>query len=256
MLLGWINRADAALLTTDSELATLPASCVQQAHVSKQWRTVAAVKSAYLLFDMGSAVACQLLGVIGANLTASATVRLRASTSDPTATGGLLLDTGTLSSTAKTGYGASYHDFADTTARYWRLDLADATVSDNLQIGRVFLGPRWAPSINQEFGWSVQIRDNSLVDRAYAGQRYTNTKPQQRTLQFSLGFMDEAEMYTNAFALARAAGRVGDVLAVHNTLGGAYISEQSVWGSIADSQPLVHESYGIFRNKFMIEETL
>lgn len=256
MLLGWINRADDALLTTDSELTTLPASNVQQPHVAQKWHTAAAVKSAYIVFDMQSSVACQLLGIMGSNLTASATIRLRASDVDPTATGTLLLDTGTLAATAKEGYGQSYHDFTNTTARYWRLDLADATVADNLQIGRVFMGPRWAPSSNQEFGWSVQVRDPSMVDRSYGGQKYANTKPQQRVLQFSLSFMNEAEMYGNAFALARAAGVVGDVLAVHDTLGGAYIAEQSVWGSLVDVQPLINENFEIFRNKFTIEETL
>lgn len=256
MLLGWINRADAALISTDSELDSLPASNVQQGHVSQRWHTAAGVKSAYLLLDMGSAVACQLLGLMGTNLTSAATLRVRASDADPDALTSLLIDSGTLSSTAKTGYGQSYHDLTATTARYWRIDIADATVADNLQIGRLFLGPRWAPSVNQEFGWSVQVRDPSIVDRAYGGQRHANVKPQQRVLQFSLAFMDEAEMYGNAFALARAAGIVGDVLAVHDTLGGTYIAEQSVFGCLTDVQPLVHENYGIFRNKFTIEETL
>jgi hypothetical protein len=256
MLLGWINRADDALLSTDSELTTLPASNVQQVHVAKQWRTAAGVKSAYLLFDMQSSVACQLLGVMGGNITAAATIRLRASDADPTATGTLLLDTGSLAATAKEGYGSSYHDFAATTARYWRLDIADAAVEDNLRIGRVFLGPRWEPSSNQEYGWSVQSRDPSDVDRAYAGQKFANTKPQMRVLQFSLNFMDEAEMFDNAFAMGRAVGITGDILAVQDSLGGARIAEQSVWGSLTDVQPLVHENHGIFREKFTIEETL
>lgn len=256
MLLGWINRADDAQISTDSELDDLPASNVQQPHVARAWHTVAGVRSAYLIFDMASSLACQLLGVMGANLTSSATIRVRASDSDATVTASLLLDTGTLASTAKTGYGQSYHEFASTTARYWRIDFADATVEENLQIGRVFLGPCWEPSANQEYGWSVQVKDPSQVDRSYGGQKYTNSKPQQRVLQFSLSFMDEAEMYTNAFALARAAGVIGDILAVHDTLGGTYIAEQSVFGSLADVQPLVHENYGIFRNKYTIEETL
>lgn len=256
MLLGWINRADDALLSTDSELDALPASNVQEPHVSRQWHTVAGVRAAYLLFDMGASVACQLLGLMGTNLTAAATVRLRASNADATATGTLLLDTGTLAATAKEGYGQSYHDFTNTTARYWRLDIADSSVDENLQVGRVFLGPRWAPSSNQEFGWSVQVRDPSMIDRSYGGQKFANAKPQQRVLQFSLSFMNEAEMYGNAFALARAAGVVGDVLAVHDTLGGAYIAEQSVWGSLVDVQPLINENFEIFRNKFTIEETL
>lgn len=256
MLLGWLNRADDALISTDSELDALPASNVQHAHVARAWHTVAGIRTAYLIFDMVTATACQLLGVMGSNLTASATLRVRASNSDATVTSSLQLDTGTLTSTAKTGYGQSYHDFTSATARYWRIDFADSTVAENLQIGRVFLGPRWAPSVNQEFGWSTRAQDSSVVQKSYGGQKFSEVRPQQRVLKFGLSFMDEAEMYGNAFALARELGVVGDVLAVHDTLGGAYIAEQSVFGSLVDVQDLVHENYGIFRNKFTIEETL
>jgi len=75
-------------------------------------------------------------------------------------------------------------------------------------------------------------------------------------IEFTLGFMDEAEMYGNAFALARANGIVRDVLAVNDTSGASYRSDQSVWGLCTASEPIVHETVNIYRQKFRIEERL
>lgn len=256
MLIGWTNRADAAQLAASSELATLPASNVQSPHVAKAWHTLAGVRDAALTLDMGASVQCQLLGLMGTNLSAAATIRVRASDADPAALTTLLRDTGSLAATAKEGYGQSYHDFTAATARYWRIDIADATVDENLQIGRVFLGPRWAPSVNQEYGWQMLNIDPSEVDESYGGQDYAGERPHRRQLQFTLNWMDEAEMYGNAFAMARAVGVVHDVLAVNDSVGSARIAEQSVFGKLTASEPLVHQNARIFRQKFTVKEVL
>lgn len=466
MILAWDNKSDAAMLSTDSELASLPASNVQQPHVSRKWHTAAGVKSAYLLMDTLAAVSCGVLALLGTNFTSAATLRLRsrdvpdnylslpgasgnyASTPDSAATSitgdidirvmlaadswvsgsfqtilskyaevdtqrsywfgvtasgvlrfvwsadgtittemlstgtpgfvagsahwvrvtldvdngaagksakfytsedgivwtqlgstvttagttsifdgpagvelgaygpahsvnllagkvfraqvyngiegtlvadfdvadamsgatsvvsasgetwtinqsgspaasivGWLLDTGTVSAGVVSGYGEAYKSFTAVAARYWRLDLADATVPSNLQIGRVFLGPKWSPSVNQEFGWSVVPVDSSDLDESYGQQEYADEKPQQRVVQFSLNWMNEAEMYGNAFAMARANGRVRDVLAIHD-IAGAYLSQQAVWGLVQASEPLIHERSQIYRMKFTIRERL
>lgn len=255
MLLLWDNQADAALLSAGSEIATLPGANVQQTHLSRKWHTQAGVKSSFLVFDMLSSVACALLAVLGTNLTAAATLRLRASDADPTAQDGQRLDTGTISAGVKAGYGAAYQAFAAASARYWRLDLTDTSVPDNLQVGRVALGPSWQPSVGQLYGWSVTPLDPSEIAESYGGQEYADERPQRRVLQFTLSWMDEAEMYGNAFALARAAGVVRDVLAIHD-IAGAYLSEQAVWGRCIASEPLVRESLKIFRQKFTVKERL
>jgi len=87
-------------------------------------------------------------------------------------------------------------------------------------------------------------------------QLLANEKPQRRQLQFTLSYMDEVEMFTNAFAASRAAGITRDVLAVNDSLGGAYIAEQSVWGRLQVAEPIVHENYGVFRQKFTVLERL
>ncbi len=255
MLLAWENKADDAGLTASSETSSLPGSNVQQVHLARKWHTAAGVKSAALTFDMLSSVQCELLAVLGTNLTAAATLRLRASDLDPAALANLLLDTGAIAAGVKAGYGAAYKAFAQTVARYWRLDITDNSLPDNLQVGRVFLGPRWQPSVGQLYDWSVTALDPSDTDESYGGQEYDDERPQRRVLRFELSWMNEAEMYGNAFALARRNGRVRDVLAIPD-IDGAYLSEQAVWGRCQASEPLVRQSLRIFRQKFTIKERL
>lgn len=255
MILGWQNLLDAATLATDSEIATLPVAHVQQVHLSRKWHTAAGVTSAYMLADLGASQTAGLLGVMGANLTENATLRLRGSVTDPTATGSLAYDSTTIAAGAVTGYGAAYKSFTDTAARYWRLDLADSAVADHLQVGRIFLGPKWVPAYPHMFDWHVVALDESRRTKSWGRQTHVDVRPQARVLEFVLDHMTEAEAYAAAFALARAAGIASDVLAIP-AIDGAYVSEQSVWGLVEASEPIVNREYGIYRQKFRIEERL
>ncbi len=255
MILAWQNLADAAILTASSELATLPGSNVQQKNVARKWQTAAGVKSATLIFDLLSSLSCSALGVLGTNLTSSSTLRLRGSDSDSTGVTGEKYDSTLIASGAKAGYPQAYLAFTAAAARYWRLDLADTTVADNLQVGRVFLGPSWTASIAQGLGGSVTPQDSSKLKRSYGGQVYADERPQQRVVQFTLDFMNEAEMYGNAFAMARATGIVRDVLCIEDN-STSYRHEKSVFGLCKESAPLVNQNLGVYRQNFNIEERL
>lgn len=147
----------------------------------------------------------------------------------------------------------------DITARYWRLDLTDNTVSSNLQVGRVFLGPSWQPTASAGqgmlWGWAVTPKDPSRIAKSRGGQVFADILPQTRVLDFTLSYLSEAQIYDNAFAMARAQGRVKDVLAIPFE-GGSYASQQAVWGLVQASEPVVNETVRVFRQKFQIEERL
>ncbi|MGE0446384.1 MAG: hypothetical protein AB7P99_14245 [Vicinamibacterales bacterium] len=255
MILAWDNRFDAATLTPGSAASTMPVGNVQHPHLSRRWHTASGVKSSYVLADLGAATACAVLAVVGTNLTSAATFRLRASTADPTAVAGDLLDTGVVAGAVKTGYGAIYKGFAAVTARYWRVDLTDTTVADHLETGRVFLGPSWVPSLDLLYGWSIASADKSRRTQSLGGQSHVDVLAAARVLEFTLSFMDEPEMFGNAFAQARAAGIHSDVLVIPQE-SSAYVSEQSVFGLVVASEPLVHERWRIFRMRYQVEERL
>lgn len=255
MILAWKNLADDATLTASSEIATLPGSNVQQPHVSQKWQTAAGIKTGTLLLDMGSSVACSVMALLGTNFSSLATMRLRGSDSDPSGATGEKYDSTTISAGAKATYGGCYLSFTEATARYWLINVDDASVADNLEVGRLFLGPKWTPTQAQGFGWSVVPTDPSKVTKSYGGQSYPDVRPQARTIQFTLEFMNEDEMYGNAFALAHENGLVDDVLAIHNP-SSAWLSEQAVWGLCQASEPLENYDVQIFRQRFTIEERL
>lgn len=254
MIIAWDNLLDAATITSvGSQIASLPAVNVQQVHLSRKWHTAAAVTSSFIVIDFGAAVSPRILAVLGTNLTASATYRLRGSATSDGITSPVY-DSGTVSAGVKTGYGAIYKAISTGTARYWRLDLTDATLA-NLQIGRVVLAPSWSPTVNMQYEWSVTALDETRIVRSYGGQSYPDVRPKRRVLSFVLDYMSESEMYTNAFALAMANGVSTDVLAVPS-LSSTFLSEQSVWGQIMQSEPLIEPRIGLFRQRFSVAERL
>lgn len=255
MLIAWDNKVDAAFLTVGSEISTLPGSNVQQPHLSRKWHTAAGVKNSYIVFDFGSSLSCSALAILGTNFTSAATLQLRASDADPGATGTLLYDSGAVAAGVVSGYGAAYKTFNPVAARYWRLDVADAALPDNLQVGRVFLGPSWTPSAGQLYDWGVTPDDPSPVAKSKGGQSYPEVLPKTRFIEFGLDFMNEAEMYGNAFAMARANGAVRDVLVIPNP-SGAFLSHQAIWGLIKKLQALRNRITNIFTQKFTVEERL
>jgi len=143
--------------------------------------------------------------------------------------------------------------------RYARVDLNDYSVASNLQVGRVFLGPSWQPTASAGqgmlWGWSVTPKDPSRIAKSRGGQVFADVLPQTRVLDFTLSYLSEAQINDNAFALARAQGRVKDALAIPFE-SGSYVAQQAVWGLVQASEPVVNESVRIFRQKFQIEERL
>ena len=143
----------------------------------------------------------------------------------------------------------------EVTARYWRLDLTDNTVADNLHVGRVFLGPSWSYSETLQWGWGVTPVDPSAIRKSRGGQSYPDKLTKYRALDFTLNFLSEAQMFDNVFVADQANGRVTDMLAIPFE-SGSYVSEQAVWGLVSASEPVVHELTRKFRKKFRIEERL
>lgn len=254
MIIGWDNLIDFATLSA-SEVATLPAANVKHPHLSRKWHTPSGTTIASLIADMGASVTCSLLGTMGSNLTPTATWRLRGSDADSTVEVGEKFDSGSILAGVKHGYGAAYMAFTAAQARFWRIDYNDITLSSNLQIGRVFLGPSWAPSVNHSLDWGITPLDDSTVSYSYGRQSFADTRPQRRIVDFTLDFMSEAEAYGNAFTLARANGIVKDILVIPD-ISSSYLSEQAIWGSITQANAIREPRLGLFRQRFTVLERL
>lgn len=253
MILAWINRWDDGAVTTGSELTNLPGSNTQHPHLTRKWHTASGVKSSHAVVDLGAPQAAALAAVLGTNFTAAATIRVRADNTDPTGAAGGQLDTGTL--TGKFAKGACYEVFTSASARYWRVDLGDTALPDNLQVGRIVLAPYWDAKLNLEYGWQISPRDLSSRLAAPGGNVFSQKRPQQREISFSLAFASEADMYGNGFAAASAAGQIKDVLCLPQSAS-AFRWDQAVWGLIEDPVPIIHEAALQYRARYTVRERI
>jgi len=255
MKLAWVNYLDDADLSADQQIVTLPVTNVTHPYPSKQWRTPAGITSAYMIADLGSAKSVEVWAVAATNLTAGATMRIRASTADPTCVASLIYDSGTLAGQFDDNYRSAYGALpAATSARYWRIDLSDAGVAEgNLRIGRAWLGPAWTPSANLSYGWGKTYLDGSRITETASGAEFVDEGPRARLFEFTLGFMNSAEMHANAFELARRNGQSRDVLVMISP-GGATSVQDSIIGLIKRAEPLVQEQFAIFRQRYTIRE--
>lgn len=254
--LSWVNLLDAAVLSTDSAVATLPVSNLQHPHLPKKWYSLAGVTSAYVLVDLGAAAAVDLVGLFGSNLTAAATLRIRASTSDVTAVSGDLYDTGVLAAMASATYGLAIHVLAAAvTARYWRIDISDASLADNLRIGRAWLGPAWRPTDNRLYPWEIGYDDLSTVGESESGQEFVDVRPRRRVLQFGFEQSSESEMFENAFALDRVAGVTGQVVAALEP-GTSLAAHKSMLGRLARLGTLRHAGVRQRQATYVIREAV
>ena len=260
MRLGWVNRADSASLSVDRELASLPGSNTQNAHLASRWDPGGLYTTTAIYWDLGAAQACDTLALLGTTLDVDSWVIICAANSSPAGSWGEFgfesadYYLSTNPSGLVDGYGACYVQFPSLARRYWAVAVRNGDASA-WQLGRVFLGPTWEPSVDMQLPWQISSVDPSEISRSHGGQVYAEERPQQRVLQFALGFMSETEMFSNAFALTRAQGIVGDVLAIPDP-DSDYIVQQSVWGRLAQAEPMVNDRLNLYRTRYTIEERL
>ena len=259
MLIGYSNKADSpATIVAGSQESSLPVSNLQDVTVARLWRTDTSgvVTSTYLTIDAKASITARVVALLGTNLTSSATVRIRASDADSTAVTGDLLDTGTVSAGVDDNYQNIYYVLsADTAARYWRIDITDATLPSHIQAGRLFLSPAWIPTKSALYGWSGTFTDASRVSTSLGGQTFVDIQSRARELKFTLSFMDEDEMYGTAFEIDRLNGKNTDILVMMRTTG-SYISEQSVFGLVTRITPVIHETIDVYKKQYTVKERL
>lgn len=199
--ISWINYFDAAVLVASSEAAGLPVTNLQSEHLATKWRSEGAADVA-IMADFGEALPVDTIGIFGANFTADAQWRIRLSSS--AAHAGDLYDSGLVAmsphirvdrrkKSAPVSKSQALHLLgAPVTARYWKVDFADAGRTF-FEIGLGWVGPLWQTQRNFSYGEAPLVQDPSTTTTTFGGNDYTDLRPQKMTDTFSFGLMTEAE---------------------------------------------------------------
>jgi len=281
MLIAYRNHADTAVYSGGAWSAGLPASNLGDRQPSLVARTeTAATSDSWIDIDFGAQKPVSFIAVIRHNLTQSGRWRSRFAV-DP-AFAEVKHDTGfapiwptitpfgvgiwgefnwggRLSGEEAATYGISAIVTLPTPviARYARIEFVDASNSDGyLQAGRLFVGTAWRPSINLQYGWSIEQIDPSRRVRSRGGQSFVDLQPRYRSLRFSIDYLEKDEMMGNAYELQRLKGIGGDIFVVVDPDDTTHRHRHTVYGVIRETAPIINPVPDRFSKAFTVDELL
>jgi hypothetical protein len=113
-------------------------------------------------------------------------------------------------------------------AQYWRIELIDpGNPAGCIALGRLFLCPAWQPAYNVDYGLQWGHETTTTVEETHGGIPFFDEQPLARTLQFSLGWLSQAEVFGPGFDLVRRQGLTREVFLVFDPGDSVYCVQRS-----------------------------
>lgn len=213
------NMVDRGTVTASSEVATMPATNLQNQQRTRVWRSDGS-QGGVVSLDITLAAGEENvsgIAVVDHNLSLAGTIRIQGWTDaldgaaqvvDETllsyapvaAFGDGLFGDGLFGGYEPIGPLVSYSPrnylrvitflqlTAETPAKYWRITLADSSVS-YFQLGRVFIGKAWQPVTNFSWGARLYREATSKSRESRGGQHYINPRPGRMVMEFDLDWL-------------------------------------------------------------------
>lgn len=273
LLLGTLNRIDAATLAGGSWQSTLPLANIKDRRLSRLARTTnASAGSTLFTIDLGAARNVGVLALIVHNLSVLATVRIYGDDAADFATpvydsgsiavwpaGAIpqeLLEweddnfwLGTVSQEAIAGYKAPFIHAMSTaqTLRYWKVVISDSGNADGyVQMGRVYIGEAWKPDYNRSYGASLGYEDESKAESSLAGEEFFDIRRRRRVHRFELGFLSEEEARDRVLQMQRLQGTTGEILIVPDVTDSINFAKVAFLGRLKSPSPVAQPSPTFF----------
>lgn len=200
VLLAYPDLTLTATLSEGSWLTALPLTLLQDAQLATAARSSdATAASSKFKIDLGSAKAVRVISLYKHNLTDAATVKVTGSNnsdmSSPVYAGSAVTVPATLA-----GYQKVYTIVltADTTARYWRLEISDtANPAGYVQLARCLLMTGWQPTTNMIYGASIVPSTDTAVERSLGGVDFFDRRDPRRSCKFTIDKLSLTEGMTD-----------------------------------------------------------
>jgi hypothetical protein len=198
-----INELSSVTLTASS--AAVPVTNIAHHALGKAWLTDG-ISSESVTIDLGTTTeAVKAVLISGHNLTTAGTAEVLHSTDNITFTS-LGVRTASWPTTGGNVKNLSFF-FSSLSRRYWRIVLKDPTNPDNfIKVGRLFLGDYWEPAAQIMRNWSVEIVDDTEVDKSIGGQKWRNVRDCFARISFRLPHLSKSEAIENFLNFARRIG--------------------------------------------------
>lgn len=146
---------------------------------------------------------------------------------------------------------------SSTAYRYWRVDLIDAANPDGyLELGRVFGGSAWSPTINAVFGATLGYEDRDVVTEMDSGSEYMRKRPAPRVAQFALPAATDAEAMRTLLDMQRRQGSSGEVLFEWDSADTTYAPDRRFLARLRQVSPLQAIFVDRWGAEFQVKELL
>lgn len=253
--LFWPNRAAAGVAVSGgSWLAGLPASNVCDPQIAKVARsTDALAASTKIRLDLGSARSLRAFALVNHNLSAAAQWRVLLGTTS----GASDVYAGSLATWLHASFeaGLTAQGMEDAeylrdgtpaiivlpafyTGRHVTIEISDTANADGyVQIGRVFAGGGFIPTINASYGLQDSWIDLSTADFSEAGSLWGTPRRRLRTVRFVLDALTLAEG-EQLHEMQRVLGTIDEVLYVPDVADAAVSQRFGMLGTISELSAL------------------
>ena len=238
----------------------------------------AVATSTVIDIDLGSALACQAIGLFNHNLGASATWTISGgsapgSTSAYAGTARAVVQMSTSPDDLEweeSGYWEGTGDgwvrnthpvihvlTAQVSARYWRIQITDTGNADGyVQLGRVYIGPVMIPDYNDSYGRAQGFADYTEFERAASGAAFARLGRKAKTAEVAAEWLSLGEQRALR-SIMRRDGADEDVLWVPDATDAAAQQEFGFLGRITDGLgAIAHPHPNAFAATIRLEERL
>lgn len=244
---------DLATISASSTQGQLTANNVQTYRPDQVWRATGCAAE-WLAWDYGADIDLEAVAIVAHNLSAAATIRLRAAGNAMDVTANPAIDTGFVSPWPASGKpadpdwpawfslltlqqisGSAIIEELEAEGgdplededgviiepegggilpafRFVRLDIVDTTNPDGyVQIGRLFAGPAFVPSLNVDINPSIGLVSPGEVVVTPFGRTFADERgPPSRLMTLPMSAVDENELTDELFELQRYCGNARD----------------------------------------------
>ena len=222
-IIGYQNRIDAATFAAyGSWSTTLPLTNIKTRSLSRKARsTNAANSSTKLRFSLDSARVIGSVAIVNHNMQKDATWRYRVYSDSGYST--LVYDSGTINVWPLMPFGSyewedenfwdlqlsdeeialftktlTYVPDTIESAQYYQIEFFDSTNTDGyVELGRIFVGSIYQPTLNMSLGASIGDEANTIIDVALSGAEFFDRRTSYRVAQFTLDHLTYNESIIN-----------------------------------------------------------
>jgi hypothetical protein len=280
-IIGYQNRIDTSTLASyGSWSSTLPLSNIKTRPLSKRARsTNALATSTKLRFALDIERIIGSLAVVSHNMSKDATWRYRVYSDSGYST--MVYDSGFLSVWPLMPYGTyewedprfwdlqlspeevalftktmTYVPAAIISAQYYQFEFVDTTNSDGyVEIGRIFVGSAYQPSLNMNLSASIGEETNTIIDVAMSGAEFFDRRQSNRVAQFTLDHLTYDESIVNG-DIMKISGTDAEVLFIYDNGTALDLNRRAFLGRLRELSPISQPYNTRYQTTYEIKELL